>query len=94
MPRAQAVYNLEVEMAKDHWAAADRRNADKTYNPMTIAQLAKFAPGFPWTVFFKAQGISATGPKGERIVIVREVNTAFPAIAKLFRSSRRSPSGA
>jgi putative endopeptidase len=84
--RADAVYNLEVEIAKAHWPAADRRNADKTYNPMTIAQLAKFAPGFPWTAYFKAQGISPTGPKGERIVVVRE-NTAFPAIAKLFAAT-------
>ncbi len=84
--RADAVYNLETEMARAHWPAADRRDASKTYNPMTISQLALFAPGFPWATYFKAQGISANGPKGDRIVIVRE-NTAFPALAKLFAAT-------
>ena len=69
--RAQAVYNLEVEIAKAHWPAADRRDADKNYNPMKISQLVKFAPGFPWVAFFKAEGVTANGPKGERTVIVR-----------------------
>jgi putative endopeptidase len=81
--RAQAVFDLETRVAKAHWPAADRRDANKTYNPMTVAQLDAFAPGFPWDDFFAAMGISAKGPKGERQVIVRE-NTAFPAIAQIF----------
>jgi predicted metalloendopeptidase len=84
--RAQAVYNVEVEIAKAHWAAADRRDADKNYVPMTMSQLAHFAPDFPWAVFFKAEGVSAKGPKGERTVILRQ-NTAFPTLAKLFAAT-------
>jgi len=84
--RADAVYKLETDVAKAHWPVADRRNADKTYNPMTVAQLDTFAPGFPWDVYFSAQGISAKGPKGDRIVILRE-NTAFPAMAKVFAAT-------
>src|SRR5277367_6845376 len=84
--RAQAVYNLEVEIAKAHWPAADRRDADKNYNPMKISELVKFAPGFPWVPFFKAEGVTANGPKGERTVIVRQ-NTAFPTLAKLFAAT-------
>ena len=84
--RAKAVYDLETEIAKSHWAAADRRDAEKTYNPMTISQLEQLAPGFAWTEYFKAQGISRQGPKGDRTVIVRE-NTAFPALAKLFAAT-------
>jgi len=76
--RAAAVYALENDIATAHWAAAERRNADKVYNPMTVADLANFAPGFPWATFFKAQGIDAT-----RKVIVRE-NTAFPPLAQVF----------
>src|SRR5262249_33320771 len=41
--RAHAIYDLETAMAKLHWAAADRRDADKTYNPMTVSELEKFA---------------------------------------------------
>ncbi|HEY0302303.1 MAG TPA: M13-type metalloendopeptidase, partial [Rhizomicrobium sp.] len=76
--RGAAVYALEEDIAKAHWAAAERRNADKTYNPMTVAELAGFAPGFNWTAYFNAQGIGAT-----RKVIVRE-NTAFPPLAQTF----------
>jgi putative endopeptidase len=81
--RAAAVFDLETAMAKSQWAAADRRNADKTYNPMTEVELAAYAPGFPWAAFLGAEGISPKGPHGDRVLIVRE-NTAFPAIAKTF----------
>ena len=53
---------------------------------MKISQLVKFAPGFPWVAFFKAQGVTTNGPKGERTVIVRQ-NTAFPTLAKLFAAT-------
>jgi len=76
--RAAAVYALENGIATAQWPAADRRNADKVYNPMAVADLASFAPGFDWVAFFKAQGIDPT-----RKVIVRE-NTAFPPLAALF----------
>jgi putative endopeptidase len=81
--RADAVFALETDMAKAHWSAAERRDVDKTYNPMTEAQLAAFAPGFPWVTFLDAEGFSAKGPNGDRTLVVRE-NTAFPAIAKIF----------
>jgi putative endopeptidase len=81
--RAGAVFDLETALAKVEWAAADRRDADKTYNPMAVSELEKFAPGFPWRAFLKAQNISANGPNHERKLIVRE-NTAFPDMAKIF----------
>ncbi|HEY8948170.1 MAG TPA: M13-type metalloendopeptidase [Rhizomicrobium sp.] len=81
--RGDAVFALETEIAKIHWTAVQRRDADKTYNPMTEAELAAYAPGFPWATFFAAEGLSAKGPKGDRKIIVRE-NTAFPGLAKLF----------
>jgi putative endopeptidase len=84
--RAQAVYDLEVEIAEAHWAAADRRDADKNYNPMSMSQLAKFAPEFPWAAFFKEEGVTGNGPKGERTVIVSQ-NTAIPTLAKLFAAT-------
>ena len=76
--RAAAVFALETEIAKAHWPVADKRNADKTYNPMTVAELQTYAPGFAWQAFFAAQGIDTT-----RKVIARE-NTAFPPLAALF----------
>jgi len=84
--RANAIFALETEIAKASWPAADRRETDKTYNPMTFAALEKLAPGFSWVDFFKAQGLSAQSPKGDRIVIVNE-NTAFPQLAKIFHAT-------
>jgi putative endopeptidase len=85
-PRADAVLALETEIAKAHWTAVERRNADKTYNPMTVGQLTTYAPGFPWAVFFQEQGLPAKGPAGDRLVIVRE-NTAFPELARIFAAT-------
>ncbi|HEY8062785.1 MAG TPA: M13-type metalloendopeptidase [Gemmatimonadales bacterium] len=84
--RADAVFALETKIATAHWTAAERRNVDKTYNPMTVAQLAAFAPGFPWATFFAERGLTPRGRAGERVVVVRE-NTAFPALAKLFAAT-------
>ena len=84
--RADAVFALETEIAKIHWTAVQRRDADKTYNPMSETQLEAFAPGFPWGTFFDAEGLSKSGPNGERTIIVRE-NTAFPALAKLYAAT-------
>ena len=85
-PRAEAVFALETKIANAHWTAVERRDADKTYNPMTFAALMAFAPEFPWAAFFDAQGLSVKSPAGDRVVIVRE-NTAFPELARIFAST-------
>ncbi|MFO1186955.1 MAG: M13 family metallopeptidase [Alphaproteobacteria bacterium] len=81
--RANAVLALETEIARAHWPAADRRDADKVYNPMTIGDLEKFAPEFPWRVAFEKAGIPVKGPKGDRTFIIAE-KSAFPKLAKIF----------
>jgi predicted metalloendopeptidase len=81
--RAAKVYALEVAIAKAHWPAEERRDADKIYNPMTVAQLKALAPGFDWDAMFKASGLPMTGPKGARKVIVAE-KSAFPRLAAIF----------
>ncbi len=84
--RAAAVYKLEVAIAKASWPADERRDDEKTYNPMSVAALKKLAPQFPWNAFFGEAGVSLKGPKGDRIVIVGE-NTAFPKLAAVFAST-------
>ena len=84
--RATAIYALEKEIATAQWPAADRRDADKIYNPMTIAQLATAAPGYPWKAYFEAAGISARAGSKERTVLVAEV-TAFPKLAQIFAAT-------
>ncbi|HUO90163.1 MAG TPA: M13 family metallopeptidase [Rhizomicrobium sp.] len=81
--RAQAIYDVEAKIAKEHWTRAENRDEDKTYNPMTVSDLKKLAPDFPWDVFLGAGGIPPRGPKGERVVVVTQ-KSAFPGLAKIF----------
>jgi putative endopeptidase len=84
--RVDAVFALETAIASAHWTAVESRDADKTYNPMTVAQLTSAAPGFPWATFLAAKGLTATGPNGDRALIVRQ-NTAVPKLAALFAAT-------
>ncbi|HEX6703935.1 MAG TPA: M13 family metallopeptidase [Albitalea sp.] len=54
---AAAVYALEKRLAQAQWARVDNRDPVKTYNPMTVAQLAKAAPGFDWPAYFRAAAL-------------------------------------
>ena len=81
--KAQRIYDVEHKIAEAQWANADRRNRDKTYNPMTLSELKTAAPEFPWSEFVAATGVSAKKGDKDRIVIVAE-NTAFPKLAKIF----------
>jgi len=66
------VWDMEVFLAKASMTAVDRRDVDKTYNKMTVAQLAELAPGFPWRAYFAALGAGD----------LAEVNVAQPEFAK------------
>jgi len=81
--RAADVYAVEAKIAEAQWPNADRRNVDKTYNPMTVPELEQMAPKFPWQAYFEAAGISLQSPHGERQVIVGE-KSAFPKLAEIF----------
>jgi predicted metalloendopeptidase len=84
--RAEKVYALELAIAKVSWPAADRRDADKIYNPMTFPQLRQLAAGYDWNAMFAAAGVSPTSPKGDRKVVVAE-KSAFPSLAKVFAAT-------
>ena len=84
--RAAAVFKLENDMAVAHWAAEDRRDPDKVYNPVTVADLQKLAPQFPWAAYVASAGISPNSPKGPRTLIVAE-KSAFPKLAAIFAAT-------
>ena len=75
---AADIVALETKIAEAQWTRAESRDRDKTYNPMTIAELEKYAPGFPWTVTFKEAGLD----KIDRAVVRQ--NTALPKLAKIY----------
>jgi putative endopeptidase len=77
--RAAAILAFETAIAKAHWTRIDSRDADKTYNKMTVAQLAKLAPGFDFAAALKASGVNSdtivvaqpTAIKGEAALIAK-----------------------
>jgi putative endopeptidase len=84
--RAERIYAVEHQIADAQWPNEDRRDVDKTYNPMTISALEKLAPQFPWTKFLGGAGVSIASPRGERQVIVAE-KSAFPKLAAIFAAT-------
>ncbi|HUR90067.1 MAG TPA: M13-type metalloendopeptidase [Ramlibacter sp.] len=78
---AERIVALETHIAQAHWTRAESRNRDKTYNPVTLAELQAQAPGFPWATFIDAAGVK----KADRFVTSQ--NTAFPKLAAIFESA-------
>ncbi len=74
--RAARVYALEARLAPSHFDRADERDEDKTYNPMTPAELAGEAPGFDWALYLRTAGLG-----GESVLRVMEPSamTGFAA---------------
>ena len=64
---ADRIIALETALSKAQWPAADRRDIDKIYNPMTPAQLQKLAPQFDW-----ASTLAKAGLGKARTIIVTE----------------------
>jgi len=54
--RAKAILDFETRVAKVHWARAESRDVNKTYNKMTLAEVRRFAPGFDFPVYLKDEG--------------------------------------
>jgi putative endopeptidase len=75
---AKGVVAFETKVAEISWSKTEQRDLNKVYNPMTIDELAKAAPGFAWAAYFKAAQLADL-----HRVIVSE-NTAFPKIAALY----------
>lgn len=75
---AARVVAFENAVATLHWTRADRRDDDKTYNPVALADLPALAPGFDWPVFLAAAGIPADT---KRVVLLEK--SAIVAMAKL-----------
>ena len=55
--RAKAIVDFENQVAKVHWTQVESRDATKTYNKMTVAQLQKRAPNFDFRAFMNGVGI-------------------------------------
>ncbi len=50
---------LETRLARAHWTNVENRDAVKTYNKVTVADLAKQFPGFDWDAWTTELGVSS-----------------------------------
>src|ERR1700761_6488936 len=75
---AKQIVDLETAIAKASWTKVEQRDDEKVDNPMTPVQLAKLAPGFPWTAYFKGADL----PPLKRVVVGEK--GAFPKIATIY----------
>jgi len=79
--RAKAILDLETKIANAHWSRVDSRDATKTYNKMTLAELAQRAPGFDFPSMFKASGVQGA----ESLVVAQP--SAIMGIARILRQA-------
>ncbi|QIG81878.1 M13 family metallopeptidase [Stakelama tenebrarum] len=78
--RAQAIVDFETGIAQAHWTRVESRDADKTYNKMTVAELSGMAPGFDFASYF--QGI---GADVDSVIVAQP--SAVKGIADLIRTT-------
>lgn len=57
--RARAIVAFETKVARVHWTQVESRDATKTYNKMTLAELQRRAPGFDFGGFMRGIGVNA-----------------------------------
>jgi putative endopeptidase len=79
--RAKDVLAFETAVAKASWTNVQQRDLIAEYNPMTVADLVKFAPGFDWIGFLKEAGL----PTVDRVIVGEK--SAFPKLAAVFANT-------
>ena len=75
---AANVLALETRLAELQWTRVESREALKTYNPRTFAQLAEEAPGLDWSAYLRTAGIA-----GKATSLVVRQPSYFVGLAKL-----------
>jgi len=78
--RAKAIVDFETQIAAVQWTRVESRDANKTYNKMTVAQLQKLAPGFDFKTFLTAGKMNV-----DSVIIAQP--SAFTGIARLIGSA-------
>jgi len=54
------IFALETRLARAHWTNVENRDAVKTYNKVTLADLGKQFPGFDWPAWTTELGVNGT----------------------------------
>ena len=75
---ADRIMAFETASAEASWSAVERRDPNKMYKPMAVAELTAFAPSFPWAEWLGGAGLESAG----RIIVGED--SAIPKVARLF----------
>ncbi len=81
--RARALLAFETQIARAHWNRIDSGDATKTYNKLTLTELARLAPGFDFAAYLRGVGVTETS------VIISQPS----AIAGIAQVASRAPLG-
>jgi len=76
--RAKDVVAFETKIAEASWSKAEQRDPVAEYNPMSVSELEKQAPGFAWKGFLQKAGADSI----PRVIIGEK--SAFPKLAALY----------
>ena len=75
---AKAIVEMETRIAEASWTGEQQRDDVASYNPMSPAELAKAAPGFPWAAYLETARLGGV----KRLIV--DQNTAIFKIAGVF----------
>jgi putative endopeptidase len=59
--RAEGIFALETAIANTHWTRVERRQAEKTYNPVPVAELPTRFAGLDWSRMIAGSSIPVQG---------------------------------
>ena len=76
--RAEAVMDLETQLADIHWSRVQQRDREANYQLKSLEELIEFAPDFPWQTYLAERQL------GEIDEVVVATNTAVQQSAALF----------
>jgi len=79
--RASRLVALETKIAANEWPFERLRDRKANFHPMTVDELTRYAPGFPWRTYLKARGV------GQVSDVVLGTDTAVQAQSRLFAAT-------
>ncbi len=78
---ARRIYDFEKSLATVQWTAVERRDVDKTYNPVATTALSSQAPGFDWSGMLAQSGV------GNQSRVIVEEPSAITATARIIAAT-------
>jgi putative endopeptidase len=78
--RAKAIVDFETKIARVQWTKAESRDANRTYNKMSLAEVRKFALGFDFPQLLKDDGANV-----DYVIVFQP--SAFKGISRLLGST-------